>query len=168
MISRETVYRDEPEDRFPMKPCPVWRSHVDWQQNEVRRNSMREHEIELRVRYDEVDAMGLVHHSNYLRYFEVGRTELLRASGGCYRDMEDSGQLVVVVHVDCRYHRPARYDDLIRVRTRIEKVTAGKIIHAYEIARANEKLVTALVTLVVIDREGNPQRVPDALLEQYG
>ena len=68
---------------------------------------MREHEIELRVRYDEVDAMGLVHHSNYLRYFEVGRTELLRASGGCYRDMEDSGQLVVVVHVDCRYHRPA-------------------------------------------------------------
>ena len=54
------------------------------------------------------------------------------------------------------------------MRTRIEKVTAGKIIHAYEIARANEKLVTALVTLVVIDREGNPQRVPDALLEQYG
>ena len=129
---------------------------------------MREHEIELRVRYDEVDAMGFVHHSNYLRYFEVGRTELLRASGGCYRDMEDAGQLVVVVHVDCRYSKPARYDDLIKVRTRIEKVTAGRIVHAYEITCNDEKLVTALVTLVVIDLKGNPQRVPEELLELYG
>lgn len=131
-------------------------------------NGMREHEIELRVRYDEVDAMGFVHHSNYLRYFEIGRTELLRASGGCYRDMEDAGQLVVVVHVDCRYRKPARYDDLIKVRTRIDKVTAGRIVHAYEITRNDEKLVTALVTLVVIDREGNPQRVPEELQELYG
>lgn len=129
---------------------------------------MREHEIELRVRYDEVDAMCFVHHSNYLRYFEIGRTELLRASGGCYRDMESAGQLVVVVHVDCRYRKPARYDDLIRVRTRIDKVTVGKIVHAYEITRDEEKLVSALVTLVVIDRQGNPQRVPDELLELYG
>jgi acyl-CoA thioester hydrolase len=129
---------------------------------------MREHEIELRVRYDEVDAMGFVHHSNYLRYFEVGRTELLRASGGCYRDMEDAGQLVVVVHVDCRYIKPARYDDVIKVRTRIEKVTAGRIVHAYEITCNDEKLVTALVTLVVIDLKGNLQRVPEELLELYG
>ncbi|MDA7914763.1 acyl-CoA thioesterase [Rubripirellula sp.] len=129
---------------------------------------MREHEIELRVRYDEVDAMGFVHHSNYLRYFEIGRTELLRVSGGCYREMESAGQLVVVVHVDCRYRKPARYDDLIRVRTRIDKVTVGKIVHAYEITRNEEKLVSAFVTLVVIDRQGNPQRVPDELLELYG
>ena len=122
---------------------------------------MREHEIELRVRYDEVDAMGFVHHSNYLRYFEVGRTELLRASGGCYRDMEEAGQLVVVVHVDCRYIKPARYDDVIKVRTRIEKVTAGRIVHAYEITCNDEKLVTALVTLVVIDLKGNLQGVPE-------
>ena len=129
---------------------------------------MREHEIELRVRYDEVDAMGFVHHSNYLRYFEIGRTELLRVSGGCYREMESACQLVVVVHVDCRYRKPARYDDLIRVRTRIDKVTVGKIVHAYEITRNEEKLVSAFVTLVVIDRQGNPQRVPDELLELYG
>ena len=129
---------------------------------------MREHEIELRVRYDEVDAMGFVHHSNYLRYFEVGRTELLRASGGCYRDMEEAGQLVVVVHVDCRYIKPARYDDVIKVRTRIEKVTAARIVHAYEITCNDEKLVTALVTLVVIDLKGNLQRVHEELLELYG
>ena len=129
---------------------------------------MREHEIQLRVRYDEVDAMGLVHHSNYLRYFEIGRTELLRASGGCYRDMETLGHWVVVVHVDCSYRKPARYDDVITVRTRIDKVTAGKIIHAYEITCNDETLVTALVTLVVIDGHGTPQRVPEELLELYG
>lgn len=129
---------------------------------------MREHTLELRVRYDEVDPMGFVHHSNYLRYFEIGRTELLRASGGCYREMEADGQLVVVVRVDCRYRHPAKYDDLIQVRTRIEKVTAGKIIHNYTITRDQVPLVEATVTLAVIDRSGKIQRVPQALLDQYG
>ncbi len=134
---------------------------------------MREHTIELRVRYDEVDPMGFVHHSNYLRYFEIGRTELLRASGGCYRDMEAAGQLVVVVRVDCRYRKPAKYDDLIRIRTRIDRVTAAKIIHEYTITRvdqtqAEEKLVDATVTLAVIDRNGTLQRVPESLIESYG
>lgn len=112
--------------------------------------------------------MGFVHHSNYLRYFEIGRTELLRASGGCYREMELAGQLVVVVRVDCRYRKPARYDDLIQVRTRIDRVTAGKIIHAYTIERSGETLVEATVTLAVIDRNGNLQRVPQSLLDRYG
>ncbi len=129
---------------------------------------MREHTIELRVRYDEVDPMGFVHHSNYLRYFEIGRTELLRASGGCYREMETAGQLVVVVRIDCRYRNPAKYDDLIQVKTRIEKVTAGKIIHGYVISRNETTLVEATVTLAVIDRSGRVQRVPQALMDQYG
>lgn len=128
---------------------------------------MREHTIELRVRYDEVDPMGFVHHSNYLKFFEIGRTELLRASGGCYRQMEESGQLVVVVRVDCRYRKPARYDDLIRVHTRINRVTAAKIIHEYEISRGDDVLVDATVTLAVIDRNGVLQRVPQELIEQY-
>jgi acyl-CoA thioester hydrolase len=129
---------------------------------------MREHTIELRVRYDEVDPMGFVHHSNYLRFFEIGRTELLRASGGCYREMEEAGQLVVVVRVDCRYRQPAKYDDLIRVHTRIDRVTAGKIIHTYSISRDDQTLVDATVTLAVIDRNGTLQRVPQSLLDQYG
>ena len=129
---------------------------------------MREHSIQLRVRYDEVDPMGFVHHSNYLRFFEIGRTELLRASGGCYRDMEDSGQLVVVVRVDCRYRKPAQYDDLIDVRTRIDRVTIGKIIHEYEITRDGETLVDATVTLAVIDRNGSQQPVPQELIDKYG
>jgi acyl-CoA thioester hydrolase len=130
--------------------------------------AMREHTIELRVRYDEVDPMGFVHHSNYLKFFEIGRTELLRASGGCYREMEESGQLVVVVRVDCRYRKPARYDELIRIRTRIDRVTAAKIIHQYEILRDGETLVDAEVTLAVIDRRGVLQRVPQELIDLYG
>ena len=129
---------------------------------------MREHTIQLRVRYDEVDPMGFVHHSNYLRYFEIGRTELLRASGGCYREMEEAGQLVVVVRIDCRYRSPAKYDDLIDVHTRIDRITAAKIIHQYTIKRDGEILVEATVTLCVIGRDGTIQRVPQVLLDQYG
>jgi len=129
---------------------------------------MREFTTKLRVRYDEVDPMGFVHHSNYLRYFEIGRTELLRASGGCYREMEEADELVVVVRVDCRYRSPAKYDDLIHVRTRIDKVTNVKIIHTYSITRDDVSLVEATVTLAVIDRTGQVQRVPQSLIDLYG
>jgi acyl-CoA thioester hydrolase len=128
---------------------------------------MREHTIRHRVRYDECDPMGFVHHSIYLQYFEMGRTELLRQSGGRYRDMEDADTLVVVVRVDCRYKRPARYDDLIDIHTRIAKVTAAKIIHDYTITRDDETLVTATITLAVIDRQGKIQPVPKDLLDRY-
>jgi len=82
--------------------------------------------------------------------------------------MEAAGQFVVVVHLDCRYRSPARYDDLIDIHTRIEKVTAAKIIHRYQICRADTVLVDAQITLAVIDRDGRVQRVPEGLLEQYG
>lgn len=129
---------------------------------------MREHQIQHRVRYDECDPMGFVHHSVYLQYFEMGRTELLRASGGRYRDMEDAGLLVVVARVDCQYKSPARYDDLIEIQTRIENVTAGKIVHRYTVTRDQTTLVTATVTLAVINRDGALQRVPQSLIDQYG
>ena len=134
---------------------------------------MREHSITLRVRYDECDPMGFVHHSNYLRFFEIGRTELLRASGGCYRDMEDAGMLVVVARVDCRYRRPARYDDVLTVYSKVARVTAAKITHEYKITRESDDrsvdtIVEATVTLGVIDRAGKLQRLPESLLEQYG
>lgn len=111
--------------------------------------------------------MGLVHHSRYLQYFEIGRTELLRASGGRYREMESAGQYVVVARVDCRYRSPARYDDVIEIQTRIAKVTAAKIIHDYTISRDGVTLVEATVTLGVIDRDGRLQRVPQELIDPY-
>jgi acyl-CoA thioester hydrolase len=122
---------------------------------------LREHEIELRVRYQETDPMGFLHHAQYFAYFELGRTELLRASGGNYRHMEEQGMLVVVVRAECRFHRPARYDDLVRLRTTIVRVTQAKIEHKYRLFRQDELLAVGNVTLAVIDRDGKVQRVPE-------
>jgi acyl-CoA thioester hydrolase len=129
---------------------------------------LREHQIQLRVRYQEADPMGFLHHSNYLTYFEIGRTELLRASGGNYREMEEQGLLVVVVRAEVRYHRPARYDDLLTIHTRIARVTPAKIEHEYRVTRDAELLAVGHVTLAVVDRQGSVQRVPEWLLEQMG
>ena len=122
---------------------------------------LTQHEIEIRVRYEESDPMGFLHHARYFAYFEMGRTELLRASGGNYRKMEEEGQLVVVVKAECRFHRPARYDDLLTLRTTIARVTDAKIEHEYELFRGHERLATGRVTLAVVDRQGKVQRVPE-------
>jgi len=122
---------------------------------------LREHEIELRVRYQETDPMGFLHHAFYFTYFEIGRTELLRASGGNYRRMEEQGLLVVVVRAECRFHRPARYDDVLRLRTTIVGVTPAKIQHEYRLFRGEELLAVGNVTMAIIDREGKVQRVPE-------
>lgn len=123
----------------------------------------KEHTTHLRVRYDECDPMGFVHHSNYLRYFEIARTDLYRAGGGNYRDFEASGLFVVVVRVDCRYRSPARYDDELAIHVRIENISEAKISQAYQVLRDDQKLVTADVTLAVIDSTGKPQRIPETL-----
>jgi acyl-CoA thioester hydrolase len=127
---------------------------------------IRQHEIEIRVRYEESDPMGYLHHAHYFTYFEMGRTELLRASGGNYRKMEADGLLVVVVRAECRFHRPARYDDLLRLRTAIARVTRAKIEHKYELFRGDERLATGLVTLGVVDRQGKIQPVPEWMLSE--
>ena len=122
-----------------------------------------EHTHRLRVRYDECDSMGMVHHSNYLRYFEIARTELYRACGGSYRDFEASGLFVVVLRVDCRYRVPARYDDELDICVRVERMTQAKIEQSYQIHRQGSLLATAQVTLAVVDRDGKPQRIPDSI-----
>ena len=129
---------------------------------------MHEHEIELRVRYQESDPMGFLHHANYFAYFEIGRTELLRAAGGNYREMEESGLLVVVVKAECRYRRPARYDDLLRLRTIVTRTTQAKIEHRYELYRGDECLAIGDVTLAVINRDGKVQPVPEWMREEGG
>jgi acyl-CoA thioester hydrolase len=91
----------------------------------------------------------------------MGRTELLRATGGNYRKMEEEGLRVVVVRADCRYHRPARYDDVLKVQTTVIRVSAAKIEHEYRVTRDGQLLAVGHVTLAVLDREGNVQRVPE-------
>jgi acyl-CoA thioester hydrolase len=122
---------------------------------------LTQHEIEIRVRYQESDPMGFLHHAHYFVYFELGRTELLRANGENYRQMEADGQRVVVVSAECRYHRPARYDDLLRLRTTITRTTAAKIEHQYELFRGEEKLATGRVTLAIVNPSGKVQPVPE-------
>ena len=122
---------------------------------------LTEHEIQIRVRYSETDAMGLLYHGNYFTYFEMGRTELLRAQGGNYRDMEKSGLFMVVVSLECKYRKPAGYDDLLTLKTRVAKVTPAKLEHEYQLYRGGELLTEARSVLACVDRVGNIQRIPD-------
>lgn len=128
---------------------------------------MKEHEIEVRVRYNDADPMGFLHHGQYFTYFEMGRMELFRASGGDYRAMEAAGLFVVVVKAECRYGKPARFDDLLTVRTRLARITDFKIEHDYELLRDGERLASAKVTLAVVDRNGEVRQVPNDLREIY-
>ena len=120
-------------------------------------------EITVRVRYAETDRMGLLHHANYLIYFEQGRTELLRAQGLSYRDMEDQGFLLVLTRVQVRYRRAIRYDDVVTVRTTVARTTAVKIEHTYQILKDGELLAEGETTLGCIDRDGKPQLLPEVL-----
>jgi acyl-CoA thioester hydrolase len=120
-----------------------------------------QHEIQIRVRYQETDAMGVLHHANYFTYFEMGRTELLRANGAEYRQIEQDGTFMVIVRIGCTYKRPARYDDMLTLRTRTARVSAAKIEHEYELLRGDELLAEAHSTLACVDREGRVQRVPE-------
>ena len=124
---------------------------------------LKEHEIEIRVRYQETDPMGFLHHGFYFTYFEIGRTELLRASGGNYRRMEEEGLRIVVVRAECRFHRPARYDDLLRLRTTISRITPAKIEHEYRLFRNEELLAVGNVTLAMLNAQGSVQRIPEWL-----
>lgn len=102
------------------------------------------HENELRVRYAETDKMGIVHHSNYLIWFESGRSELCRAKGFSYKDMEDiDDALMVVAESYTRYRSPAFYEDIIVVRTRIAEIRSRSIRFVYEVVRPADGTVLA-------------------------
>ncbi len=120
-------------------------------------------EITIRVRYVETDRMGLLHHANYLVYFEQARTELLRSLGWSYRDLEDQGYLLVLTRAEVRYRRPARYDELLTIRTTLVRATWVKLVHRYEVLRDGELLAEGETTLGCVDREGRVQRLPEFL-----
>jgi len=126
---------------------------------------IRELDVEIRVRYQETDAMGFLHHANYFTYFEIGRTELLRATGRDYRQVEEDGLFMVVVKIDCSYKLPARYDDVLILRTSVTRITAAKIEHTYQVFRGEDLLTEGHSTLACVDRQGRVQRVPDWLRE---
>lgn len=121
------------------------------------------HDTEIRVRYPECDPMGVAHHAAYPIWFEIGRTEMLRARGGNYRDLEREGVFLAVVRLEVRYRRPARYDDLLTLRTELRLAGPVKIEHSYSLFRDGELLAEASTTLACLDRDGRARALPQSL-----
>ena len=122
-----------------------------------------EQTITLRVRYPEVDAMGYLHHSRYLQYFEIGRVELLRRLGHSYADLERRGVFFVVVKAEIRYRAPARYDEELTLVTRLVRQTHVRYDHEYELRRGDTVLATGATTIACVDREGQVIQIPEEL-----
>jgi len=122
----------------------------------------------IRVRYGETDQMGVVYYGNYAQYLEQGRTEWLRELGFSYKWMEANDVMLPVVHMSIDYKAPARYDDLIVVKTTLKKMPTVKIEFYYEIYNESKQLlVTATTILVFIDKKTNKlMKAPDYLIEK--
>ena len=127
---------------------------------------MNKHYIQVRVRYQETDRMGIVYHANYLSYFELGRVEWLRNKGLDYARLEDSGVLLPVVNVSISYKAPARYDQLLSVETELVKIGGASLVFQNKIYDENKRLlVEGEVTLVATDSSSfKPIKIPASLL----
>ncbi|MGL6094874.1 MAG: acyl-CoA thioesterase [Fimbriiglobus sp.] len=122
-------------------------------------------ETQIRVRYAETDRMGLLHHANYLVYFEQARTDLLRELGVTYKDMEDQGFFLVVAKCEIKFRAPAHYDDVLTIRTTVVKTSPVRLEHKYEVLGPEKKLVAeGFTTLACVDRGGRLQPMPDWLV----
>lgn len=129
---------------------------------------MKEFEFKVRVRYSETDQMGVVYHGNYAQYFEMGRVEWLRNVGLSYKWMEENGVMLPVVSLNVNYKKPARYDDLITVKTIFKSQTSVKIEFDYEIYNAEMELLTiANSILVFVDmKTGRPTAPPEYIKQR--
>lgn len=134
-----------------------------------------QHSIDIRVQYFETDGQGRVHHAQYLNYLERGRVEFLRHLGYSYRELEESGLMLVVSNLQVQYRGAASFDDLLRLTTRLVRTRGVRIDHAYELARISpgnptaheptpqDLILTAATTVACIDRSGKVTRLPDFL-----
>ena len=122
---------------------------------------MKEYEFTVRVRYAETDQMGVVYHGNYAQYFEMGRVEWLRNLGVSYKWMEENGVMLPVVSLEMNYKKPARYDDVLRVKTILKSQNSVKIEFDYEIYnQQNQLLTTGYSMLVFVDMKTGRPIVP--------
>ena len=118
----------------------------------------------VRVRYADIDAMGVVYYANYLAYFEIGRVEYLRSARTDYRAIEDSGYVAAVTLAECRYLAPARFDDLLAIHTRAAKMGRASLRFEYEIRRHSDNVLVAegFTEHACLDRQTlRPVRLPD-------
>ena len=122
--------------------------------------ALEEGVFKVRIRYSETDQMGYVYYGNYARFYEIGRTELMRSLGIHYKSMEDHGIMMPVVSMEVKYLRPAVYDDIIEIRTQIKKLTKDSVVFISVIYNEkNELLNRGIVKLCFIDKATH-QRIP--------
>ncbi|WP_372814491.1 acyl-CoA thioesterase [Paenibacillus sp.] len=114
---------------------------------------------EFRVRYQETDQMGVVYHANYLTWFEVGRTEMIRSLGMPYQTLEARGLLLPLIEADLKFKQPAKYDDTVTIYTRVTAFTHLRLDFAYEVKRGEELLVTGSTRHVWVNRDWKPTRI---------
>jgi len=126
-------------------------------------------ETSLRVRYAETDAMGIVYHTNYIVWFEVGRGEFMRQRGGDYREFEEQGLYLPVTEVAARFLSPARYDEVVVVKTSVAEVRSRSVTMYYEVLmqETGQLLVTGHTKHLCTDREGRVRRFPRDLIEAF-
>ena len=127
------------------------------------RIAIQEHTITIVPRYAETDKGGVVHHSVYPVWFEMGRTELLRANGIAYKDLEAIGIFFVVAEMHIKYRRPALYDEKLELETTCTAVSAGKVEHTYKLTRCSDRVLLAEGNsiLACVDSEGKVRRIPE-------
>lgn len=122
-------------------------------------SSTEENIFQVRIRYSETDQMGYVYYGNYARFYEIGRTEMMRSLGIHYKAMEDQGIMMPVISMEARYLRPARYDDLITIKTRIRKVDDKEIVFETTIFNERNQLLNrGVVKLCFLDKSSH-QRI---------
>jgi len=125
---------------------------------------------EIRVRYAETDQMGVVYHTHYLVWCEIGRTDHIRSFGQSYAMLERSGVRLAVAEAEIRYAASARYDDVVRIRTRVVRVQSRAVTFAYEIARVDDGVETHMASartrLVALDDDGAPRTLPSGLKQR--
>lgn len=123
----------------------------------------------VRVRYAETDKMGVVYYANYFVWFEVARADLLRSLGWSYREMEQAGVSLPVIEARCQYHRPARYDDELDVKTEGKLVSPVRMEFTYQVVRRDSGVVSASGHTVhaALDSAGKPCRLPERIREVF-
>ncbi len=128
-----------------------------------KRMTVQSHTIPIVPRYAETDKAGVVHHSVYPVWFEMGRTELLRANGIAYKDLEEAGVSFVVAQLCIKYRRPAMYDEKLQLETHCSAVSAGKVEHSYRLTRSSDGLLLAEGSTVLahVNSEGKVRRIPE-------
>ncbi len=126
------------------------------------RLTIQSHTITIVPRYAETDKGGVVHHGVHPLWFEMGRTELLRANGLAYKDIEKAGVFFVVARLSIKYRRPALYDEKLRLETTCSAVTASKVEHTYKLTRCSDGVVLAEGTTVLacVNADGKIRRIP--------